>query len=609
MRDEALVIRSRRDSEILELLPYRLLVEDLPTLLVENYAHWLNVANGEIEFRPLESLWQSSDENWKLYFSLTDESRMCQGSSRCLVDIRSATSAMISARLSPLEFRRYLNMVYSSEDRALNIELPRFRLSFFLNKQQELESKNMPGMVVDSNQVSGTMFGLANQLVLRSTDETKILRSRRVIVPFGEVVFRLIDNYVHAEVDTELQKQVRYQEYIIDTDLGRLVGNGSLLSKLYKIYLHAVTSHCLPDPLMDRTGTEESLLELGSAGCLSFQRLGSEEAEILRLINALTPRRVFYPAELKVMQTVKWSSLPPTAQHCNFLLHTQSIMEYAQRLHSFPGQSPSDPVQFEAIASKHLLDRASSRCTAFYPSTILPMLLFGAEDSVYVSRDCQCYTDKSSPHLAEVASAIFNWSPSLPTTPQLFETLESWGEILNSDPAVTSYSMNWHNPSLSTMWLPVYNACRQGSKESIRFELMFSLSSMMYTSPTDIRSLACTILAFATVPTFASLDPPLWPSYDLSEGFEPRREALLRFARSTAISFEYSPHVYLPANYNEDEVALGRRRFATFEDDLATQVTEFVQLIMDQWPCDEPRSPRLSFSRQVRCGYIIDTEY
>jgi hypothetical protein len=34
---------------------------DLPTLLVENYTHWLNLSNGEIEARPIADLWQSSN--------------------------------------------------------------------------------------------------------------------------------------------------------------------------------------------------------------------------------------------------------------------------------------------------------------------------------------------------------------------------------------------------------------------------------------------------------------------------------------------------------------------------------------------------------------------
>ena len=42
-----------------------------------------------------------------------------------------------------------------------------------------------------------------------------------------------------------------------DDKLGMLADTGSFPSKLYFCWLHALTSHCLPDFLTGRTGTEE----------------------------------------------------------------------------------------------------------------------------------------------------------------------------------------------------------------------------------------------------------------------------------------------------------------------------------------------------------------
>jgi hypothetical protein len=55
--------------------------------------------------------------------------------------------------------------------------------------------------------------------------------------------------------------------------IGRLMDNGSLHSKLFLAYLHALTSFCLPDPLLQRTGTELALSILRSAAVRSFDRL------------------------------------------------------------------------------------------------------------------------------------------------------------------------------------------------------------------------------------------------------------------------------------------------------------------------------------------------
>jgi hypothetical protein len=65
----------------------------------------------------------------------------------------------------------------------------------------------------------------------------------------------------------------KHNYFRINTALGRLVDNGSLQSKLFLCHLHAATSHCLPDPLTGRTGTEEALRILKSAAVASFIRL------------------------------------------------------------------------------------------------------------------------------------------------------------------------------------------------------------------------------------------------------------------------------------------------------------------------------------------------
>jgi len=264
------------------------LTGDLPTLFVENYAHWLDLpdsqdqSNCEIELRPLESLWESSPQNWRIHFSIAHHSEMRKESSILLLDIYKPTFSMISTRLKPLERGEYLTVTCSPEGRSLSVDLPRYMLSFLLNGEGQLESENLPGMVIDSNQSTGTMFGLSSQLVLRPKESLamELPRSRRVIIPYGDVHFEPKGDHVGVEVLTGSQDRVQYQEYKIDTDLGCLVGNVSLVSKLYKVYLHAVSSYCLPDPLTARTGTEEALSELGSASCLSFQTLGSDEAKL-----------------------------------------------------------------------------------------------------------------------------------------------------------------------------------------------------------------------------------------------------------------------------------------------------------------------------------------
>jgi len=128
---------------------------------------------------------------------------------------------------------------------------------------------------------------------------------RRVIIPQGDIEFGLDGDFARVFIKAGTARHVNWHEYTIDTDLGRLTGNVSLHSKLYQCYLHALTSHCLPDPLLGHTGTEESLNMLQSAAFPSFQRLGNDDAMLMNLIGKLTPGRAYYPPHLKSMVTVK----------------------------------------------------------------------------------------------------------------------------------------------------------------------------------------------------------------------------------------------------------------------------------------------------------------
>ena len=66
MKEDQLVVRAVRSSGTWEYIPRRHLDGDLPNSFVNKYAHWLNLATKEIEFRALEHKWVTSSENWLL---------------------------------------------------------------------------------------------------------------------------------------------------------------------------------------------------------------------------------------------------------------------------------------------------------------------------------------------------------------------------------------------------------------------------------------------------------------------------------------------------------------------------------------------------------------
>ena len=145
-------------------------------------------------------------------------------------------------------------------------------------------------MVYDETQSIGTMAGLVNRLVLRPKLDAADEHSC-VLIPEGNVSFSGCGHHVLVLVDISglSQKRMTYQTYGIDTDMGCLAGNVSLVNKLYRAYLHALTSNpCCLDPLMKRTGMEEALSILQSAGCRSFTKIDHRNASLLRNIASLT---------------------------------------------------------------------------------------------------------------------------------------------------------------------------------------------------------------------------------------------------------------------------------------------------------------------------------
>lgn len=54
MQDGRLSIKTRRGSQIPQLIPDQQLVGDFPESLVADFVHWLDLEKGILEFRPLD---------------------------------------------------------------------------------------------------------------------------------------------------------------------------------------------------------------------------------------------------------------------------------------------------------------------------------------------------------------------------------------------------------------------------------------------------------------------------------------------------------------------------------------------------------------------------
>ena len=228
-----LIIRTRSENEVYELIPLHFLDTDFPKALVQGYVHWLHMSTGSVEWRPLTRMWEPAQGDWLMEVKKGKDYRLIYDG-KSLVDVRSQTFQKISSILSPLENPIHVQVLYDDAERKLNIHLPRYKLDFSLKSGgMVFESKQFRGMAVDKVQCIGTLSGLVNKLVLRSVGGT----SRIVLVPQGEMSFKLDGHHVRVMINTDSTAYVHYHSYTVDSQLGRLVDNGSLQSRLFRIYL------------------------------------------------------------------------------------------------------------------------------------------------------------------------------------------------------------------------------------------------------------------------------------------------------------------------------------------------------------------------------------
>ena len=590
MHDSELIIRARKEEQVFELLPIRLFEGDLPHAFVQEFAHWLNIETGIVEWRPLKDAWTSASHNWQMWSGDQDEKFLVRGSSR-LIDIHTPTAKAVSLVLSPLEHAAHIHITLCSKTGVLEVHLPRFNLGFFLRKgSTRLESKQFRGMSVDVNQSFGTLTGLVNKLVLLGDHDS----ARSVIIPHGDVWFEPGDSHVCIHIDPPPQ-QLSYHIYRIDNQLGRLVDNGTLKSRLFKIYLHAVTAHFLTDELTGRTGTEEALYTLASSSICSFLRLEQTEIDLLKHLARLTPRRQYYPQHLQVMQQVHWGTLSPLSQHESFFTLVCSIFEKARIMdlfHEIPTRLPN----VDKYIERDLLERAAIRNSTYRVHGFGAEIHTSEHDVVYISRD-RIADNMQEPRVHHIASLVESWSKNMKCCSNLLQEIQSWGMPLRGWNSYNTfpigYNMEWLEPVANHFpkyWCALQIALSRSKAGTNKYEIMVFLSTMMY-SQTANQEFVRTLLAFATVPKLRALEPPDFVSFNLSDGFEPDRKRLEEASRNQARPFSSCPESELAQLSNETYAEAKERRAKKYQEAVDRCIKIFVDALICQWPAAGVRDP------------------
>ena len=583
-RKDEILIRLKRDAEMFELLPRNFFAEDLPTRLTTQFLHILNLSKAEVEFWPIENRWSFHGDMWRLALG----SSILVNSAKTLIDIKSKTFASALTILDCLDDAGNIEVTISKTQR-LEISLPRLDLHFFLNPHHQLECEELR-KIIDPDQNLGTFVGLRNRLILCGIPECARQVDRVLVIPHGAIQY--VQHNSHTAVTVEMTgRNTHYLTYQVDSILGRLRGEGSFQSNLFKAHLHAVTSSILIDPFTFRTGTDQALEILREQLILTSGPLKAEDNVILSTLSRLTPCRVYYPPGRKVMQTVTWDpNLSSNAQHDEFSVLVEEIRGVAANFSIFYNDTggsdeKASPKTCAELSDSHLLNRARSRNSAFRKPDCGGNLMRVEYDSPYCEdRGLQAHANEAS-RAYHIVSCVKKWSPEMSNSIHLFNDLTDLGVV-----AGLRKRFDTRKPisgllklKQSQEWGALWNLCRQVSRLKDEYDLALACGVIAYGGSVSLQALQ-TLLSFAFSQPLRDLpDRPQEPFYDLKSGTSPKPDTLRGdFALHT------KPFTQRPDLTKQAQNALR----AEHENAVAKEVSKAVTHYINQWPCSDPNPPK-----------------
>ena len=349
------------------------------------------------------------------------------------------------------------------------------------------------------------------------------------------------------------------------------------------------------DQLTGRTGTEEAIDCLAAAATRSFVELEDTEVKLLESLAQLTPRRQYFPENLRDSQQVEWSELSPFSQHGAYQKLVRSIFDQAMTSQSFQDHHVQVPLA-EPHRIQHLLDRASIRDSSFQVHA------YGAEshtaehDVVYASRD-QASGNSRELQACHTARLVDNWSQNLVGLPQLLLEIESWGEPIRAsgkhDPLAIGFDIKWLDaPSkiLPGSFYAFHHQLSYSTRERDKYKVMMLLSTLAYSEHAN-QELVQTLLAFATVPELRTLQLAEYPVLQLSDGYVPLRQRMSSVVEAYVRQFDDCPESKLLKLPTETRRMAERRRQDEYHIAKTHHIEEFVGKLMLQSPLDDTSKP------------------
>ncbi|KAG5659563.1 hypothetical protein KAF25_002122 [Fusarium avenaceum] len=620
MQGQDLLVQLDKPGSTLNLVPSRLLKGTVPHQLADNFAHWYQCETESIEFYELHNHWASDDQrNWR--FTQDQGSwKLGRHDDAFLVAPSSELAKRIAVILDPLEEPLGLHLIYDTVKRITEIRIPNLRLEFLLKSgESSMESRQFRDMHIDPDQSTGTLVGFKSKLVLSSSREPPI---RTVLIPEGDVQYAMKSfNHLdeHTMVTVVHGSARRVQAYKLDDLLRRLVGSTRTESKLYLAYLHGLTSFCLPDPFIGRTGTEEALDILGSAVIRVPSILTETSYSILDCIAKLSPTRSFYPRNGKLMQVVEWSSrLSYISQNDRFYKVVLNILARSREIcflypkHEVP-DSPSH-------SSLHLVERAINRASRVHVSGFGSEEFTAQHDVTYIPR-AQGNMSARAIRAQGIAFRVYHAQCYVieriePSFAESLYRLLCEGTVVNTSQvphkSMMQYDSRWLRETrsfLSSDWCQIHYAFRKEKDWLNKFELMIWIATLSYSKYHDPQ-ITQVLLMMVLSASVSAVPLPTKPSYDLSQGYAIVPGQVNGLAESAARSIDSCPEGSLPRLRDETPKRLLKRRNRQFTESRNRAVRSFSDQLCNQWPCAVPNMPQgRDVDSYLRCESAMEELY
>lgn len=585
-RNKQLIVRACFRDTVLELVPPQVFSSppsfDLPASLVDNCVHWLDINTGLMEIRKQPDIWKVKESNWILNFN----DRRARRRRVSLVDPQSTLFHRVGRIFDRFEFRQQLT-VFQPIKGSLSVELRRLELSFSVNAKNLLHSSQLRSEI-DPDQDAGTWYGLNSKLVLRDAMNTA---QRSIVVPLGTVTSKR--NLFHVAV--EVANNGNYARFAINDILGRLDCPAEPLLVYLRSLLHAYTSFVVPDLLTGRTGSEEALHCLKSGISQPWQpiNIGSSTFQILTQIAALTPRREFYPEDLRVMQKVFWDDhLTTTIQHDEFRPIVEAIIKKSEQLSRFSFPKTELP-SLDPVGNSQLQHRSHSRrCLYQRPNpdsdkqeTVL--------DLPYISRD-RCRSSQEWRNVFESGTLLFNWPSEMPVARDLAGVLQSWPTVEGYDRVFDKVLLSDHLAiDFAREWGSLVNFCR-ASESTDKYRLMFFFAVLSFRNDVNM-DVVRTFIAFSVLEDLKSLSFPKWPAYiQFRPNQIPHKDYLVQLIKPYRVPYPGDERSTFRNMLSRKQRRKYEEAESAHEQKTENDCKALAQFLLDQWPCLEPEIEKFS---------------